>query len=224
MALVQKHFGDIEPREVPAYQPPPLEPQTAERIDTIDDPLAPRPAFHIAYHIPPDRSPDHYPLEILAIVLGDGESSRLYQELVKRREMVQRIQVATDGRRGPDLFSFWCVCAEGHEGPAVRKLIFRRIDEIAKRGISERELQKAKNRVRSEFVFALSSNLRRAMRLCEYETYWGDANLLRDEVDRYLSVTLADVKRVAGQYLVPKNRTVLDVIPAKPKAGEGGSP
>jgi predicted Zn-dependent peptidase len=223
MALVRKHFGGIEPREVPAYEPPPLGPQSAERADAIDDPLAPRAAFHIAYHIPPDRSPDHYPLELLAIVLGDGESSRLYQELVKRREMVQEIRVETDGRRGPDLFSFWCVCADGHEGPGVREVIFRRIDEVIERGITERELQKAKNRVRSDFIFALQSNLRRAMRLAEYETYWGDANLLRDEVDRYRSVAAADVKRVAGKYLVAENRTVLDVIPVKPEADGGGA-
>jgi predicted Zn-dependent peptidase len=53
------------------------------------------------------------------------------------------------------------------------------------------------------------------MHLAEFEVYWGDANLLNREADRYLAVTLDDVKRVAGQYFAPTNRTVLDVVPAK---------
>jgi predicted Zn-dependent peptidase len=152
---------------------------------------------------------------MLAIVLGDGESSRLYQDLVKDKALLQEIDVNTDGRRGPDLFSFWAICAKGKDAAQARKHIYATLDAIAKKGITERELQKAKNRMRAMFVFALQSNLQRAMHLAEFEVYWGDANLLNREADRYLAVTLDDVKRVAGQYFAPTNRTVLDVVPAK---------
>jgi predicted Zn-dependent peptidase len=105
MRTVQRLFGEIPRRPTPVFDPPPLAPQTAERVESMGDPLAELPAFHIGYHIPPDRSPDHYPLDMLAIALGDGESSRLYQKLVKGKELLQQIDVSTDGRRGPDLFS-----------------------------------------------------------------------------------------------------------------------
>ncbi len=213
MQLVKRYFGDVPRRDVEAYHPPALQPQTAERTDTMVDPLARLPAFHIAWHIPKSRTPDHYPLELMSLILGDGESSRLYQELVEQKEMVQQIDVSTDDRRGPDLFSVWAIAAHGHTGPQVRDLVYHQIEQIAQHGVTDKELQKAKNRVRAAFIFGLQTHLSRAMQLAEYEMYWGDANLMRTELGRYESVTADDIKRVAGQYFAPTNRSVLDVLP-----------
>ena len=213
-ALVQKHFGDIAQRPVPKFEDlGPLPPQTGERTEVMVDPLAELPAFHVSFPIPPARSPDHYALELLAIVLGDGESSRLYQKLVKDKQLVQEIEVSTDDRRGPDLFSFWAICAEGHTGKEARSMIEKELASIADKGVGERELQKAKNRVRASFVLGLQSNMARAMNLGEFELYWGDAALLNEEPALYLAVTAADVQRVAKQYFPASARTVLDVLP-----------
>ncbi len=220
MALVRRHFGNIPSREVPPYRPGELAPQTSERTDTMLDPRAQLPGFHVAWHIPPMREADHYALEMLGLILGDGESSRLYQELVKERELVQSIFVGTDDRRGPDLFSVWAIVAGGHTAAEVRPHIYAQLERVAREGVTARELQKAQNRLRSTFVFGLQSNLQRAQRLAEYETYWGDAALIRGELDRYLAVTNDDIRRVAGQYFAPTNRTVLDVVPA-PRQQEG---
>jgi predicted Zn-dependent peptidase len=214
LKLVDYYFGSIPPHERPPYNPAPLPPQTGERTESMVDPLAELPAFHVAYHIPEARTPDHYPLELLSIVLGDGESSRLYQKLVKGKQLVQEVDVSTDDRRGPDLLSIWAICAQGHTGAEARALIDRELADVASKGITELELQKAKNRVRASFVFGLQANLPRAMNLAEFELYFGDANLLNTEPARYTAVTRDDVQRVAKQYLVPTARTVLDVIPA----------
>ncbi|MBX3249153.1 MAG: insulinase family protein [Myxococcales bacterium] len=223
LALVERYFGTIERRDVPPYEPGELAPQTAERRETMPDPHAELPAFHMAWHIPPNREEDHYALELLALVLGDGESSRLYQELVKRREIVQRIHVGTDDRRGPDLFSVFAIMASGQSPAVAQEVIVREIQSIAARGITERELQKVHNRVRAYFVFGLQSNMSRARQLAEYELYYGDAALVRTELDRYLAVTRADIQRVAGRYFDATNRTVLDVMPTT-GAGEGAGP
>jgi predicted Zn-dependent peptidase len=228
LELVRRHFGGIPRRETPRWQDPGFPGQTAERVESMTDPLAELPAFHLVYHIPPRRTPDHYALEMLAVVLGDGESSRLYQSLVKTREVANSIEVTTEDRRGPDLFTFWCVLAQGHTPGEARPLIYQALDDIARNGITGRELEKAKNRVRSAFVFGLQSNLQRAQQLAEFEMYDGNAALLRTELDRYLAVTLEDVRRVAGQYFRPTNRTVLDVLPpaerGRAPSGPAGSP
>ncbi|MFI5306034.1 MAG: M16 family metallopeptidase [Polyangiales bacterium] len=224
LRMVERYFGEIPAHKRPPYAPEALKPQTAERVESMVDPLAELPAFHVAYHIPQDRDPDHYPLELLAIVLGDGESSRLYQKLVKGKELLQEIEVSTDSRRGPDLMSIWAICASGHGGPEARAVIWKELADIADKGVTERELQKAKNRVRSMFVFELETNLPRAMHLAEFEMYDGDANLLNEEAARYLAVSLADVQRVAKQYFAATNRTVLDVIPAKSAAAQPAAP
>lgn len=211
--LAQKYFGSIPKHATKAFAAPPLKAQQTERVQTMHDALAELPAFHIAYHIPRDRTPDHYPLELLAIILGDGESSRLYQELVKDKQVLQDIDVSTDGRRGPDLFSVWGLCASGKTGQEARAVFYKHIDDVAKNGVTDKELQKAKNRIRSAFIFGLESNLARAQRLAEFEMYYGDAALLMTEADRYLGVTNEDIKRVAETYFSTTNRTVLDVLP-----------
>lgn len=222
LALVERYFGNIGRRATPAYAPGAIAAQTREITETMIDPLAPLPAFHIAYHIPQSHETSHYPLELLAIVLGDGESSRLYQKLVKETELLQEISVSTDDRRGPDVFSFWGVVSTGHTGAEARTIIFNEIQDIARRGITARELEKARNRIRASFVFGLQSNLSRAMQLAEYEMYWGNAELLRAELDRYLAVTADDVQRAASTYFDATNRTVLDVVPPPGDAAEGG--
>jgi zinc protease len=222
MSLVRRYFGPIAAGRAPPWQAPAYEDQREERRETVTDPLIQTPGFHVVWHIPPRRSPDHYALDVLATVLGNGRSARLYDELVRRREIASTVEVDTDGHRGPDLFTVWCVLAAGHTGEQARAVIDRQLDDVARRGITPRELEKARNLIRRDFVFGLQSNLIRARRLAEYELYDDDATLVRTELDRYLAVTAADVRRVAGLYFTPGNRTVLDVVPARPAANTGG--
>ena len=158
--------------------------------------------------------------DILALILGDGESSRLYQTLVKQREICQEVAVGTDDRRGPDLFSVWAVMASGRAPKDAQKIVFRELESIADKGVTARELEKAKNRVHAAFVFGLQSNIARSQRLAEYELYWGDANLLKLELDHYLAITMEDIQRVTKTYFTATNRTVLDVLPGTAPASE----
>lgn len=220
LALVKKYFGTIPSRERTPFVEPEPPKQTEERTETMYDANATLPAFHLAYHIPPNRSADHYPLEMLALILGDGESSRLYQTLVKKKEICQDVAVGTDDRRGPDLFSVWAVMSSGHAPKEAQDIIFAELARIAKKGVTARELEKAKNRISAAFVFGLQSNMARARNLAEFELYWGDANLLMLELDHYLSVSRDDIKRVAQTYFKASNRTVLDVLPGLPPESE----
>ena len=220
MSLVRKHFGEIERRETPSYSPPAFVPQSQEKTESVTDRLAELPAFHVGWHIPENREPDHYALELLANVLGDGESSRFYQKLVKEREILQEISVATDDARGPDLFSMFAIVSPGHTGQEARQVIFETIDGVAAQGIEARELEKAKNRISASFVFGLQSNMARAQALGEFELFWGNAELLKGELARYQAVTLEDIQRVARTYLIQFNRTVLDVLTANEIAND----
>ncbi|MCA9574964.1 MAG: insulinase family protein [Sandaracinaceae bacterium] len=219
MVLVRQYFGDIPSRPVPAYEPGPIAPQTGEIVESMTDPLAPFPAFHVDYRIPPSREADHYALEMLGLILGDGESSRLYRILVKEREICQQLHVGTDDQRGPDLFSVFGIMAGTHQPAEARQVVYEQLESIAQTGVTNRELQKARNRVASYFVFGIQSSLDRAQRLAEFEMYYGNAELLRTEIDHYNAVTLADIQRVAQQYFGPTQRTVLDVLPPAAAAG-----
>ncbi len=223
LAAVHQYFDRIPRREVVPYTPGEMAPQTAERHETMMDPLADLPAFHVEWHIPPNREPDHYALEMLTAVLGDGDSSRLYRSLVHEGEVLSEIGVATDDRRGPDLFSVFGLVQEGHTAEEARTAIYAAIADVAANGVPAREMERVQNRIRAYFVVNVQSNLMRAEHLAEYELYYGDATLLRTELDRYLAVTSADIARVAGQYFAETNRTVLDVVPPPETGDEGGA-
>ena len=143
---------------------------------------------------------------------------------MKKRELLQSLNVGTDSRRGPDLFSVWAVAAQGKSVKTARDVIYQELAKLAKNGLTPRELEKAKNRVRSSFVFGLSSTLDRAQVLGQFELYFGNAELLKSELDKYLAVTNEDIKRVASKYFGISNRTVLDVITKPPeKSSEGAA-
>jgi zinc protease len=217
LALAKKEFGPIPPRERPTYEPGEFTPREGELRETMDDPNAPLPALLMAYPIPPMRTPDHYALEVLTVILTDGESSRLNQLLVKKKEIAASVTTFTDDRRGPDTFSVWAVVAGGANPREVESTIEKELESIAKKGVPARELEKAKNRLRAHFVFALETNLRRAKELAEHEMYWGDANLLRTALEPYLAVTGDDLRRVAAEYLRTDRKTLLEVRPVNQK-------
>jgi zinc protease len=184
------------------------------------DALAPLPALHIAYNIPPMRSPAYYPLRLVAMALGDGESSRFYQKFVKEQQSVQEMDVGIDGRKEPDLFSIFMVLSGTQSPGEVRKGIDAEIAAIAAEGLPEEELSKVKTRITMKYVSNLDNNLSTAIMLGKYELLWGDASLVNSEVERFTAVTPQDIVAAAKKYLVKERRTVLDVLPSQGPAQE----
>jgi len=224
LAMVRRHFGDIRTRRGEPWQDTAYQPPVGERTESMVDPHAEMPGFHVAWHIPARRTPDHYALEVLATVLGGGESSRLYRSLVRDQELLSEISVDTEDRRGPDLLAVWAICSRGHQPAEARRALDALVSQVVARGITARELEKAKNNIRAGFVFGLQRPVGRAQFLGMTELYDGDASIVNTELDRYLAVTLADVRRVAAQYLVPANRIVLDVTPPAPASAAARNP
>ncbi len=218
LEMVRRHFGPITTRRGPAWSDPGFTPPGVERTDSVTDAHAEAPAFHVAWHIPPRRTPDHYPLELLALILGGGESSRLYRGLVRDSELLAEVELDTEDRRGPDILALWAICAEGHTPAEGRAALDRLIADVVSRGVTARELEKARNALRNAFVFGLQRPLDRAEYLGMTELYDGDANAVNSELARYEAVTLDDLRRVAARYLVASNRIVLDVMPAPESA------
>ena len=118
--LIEKYFEGI-PRQP---DPPPVDvsepPEVAQSHETYHDKLAPAPAFILGWKIPPRRTPDHYGLSLAGDLLFSGESSRLYQQLVKGDESVVSIQGEVDDRRGPSALYVFALPKPGEDIPAIR--------------------------------------------------------------------------------------------------------
>jgi predicted Zn-dependent peptidase len=219
MRLIHEDFDDaVRRKSVPAYVPPALAEQTAPRHADVTDTNANTPALYQGWAIPPSRTPEHYALELAASILGQGESSRLYQKLVRKDGKAQSTSVWTEGQRGPDMFALRVVLSPHAKLPDVQRDVDAEIDAFAKSGPTQVEVDRAKTRVSADFLFGLESNQERAIELGEYETYWGDARLLSTELEHYRAVTPGQIKAAVRSYLVKARRSTVHVLPPGPEA------
>jgi zinc protease len=220
MGLVHRYFDGASKINVTPYKEAPLPEQTSQRTAVIHDDNARTPGIHYGWAIPPVRAADHYPLEATSLLLGNGESSRLYQLLVRDKAVAQEINVRVEHRRGPDIFTIDATLVEGAKVGDVEKLVEGEIKSLATKGPSDAEIEKARRQIQSRMIFSLSRNVARAVVLGEYEVFFGDARLLNAELPRYLAVTKDDIKRVTAQYLGPTRRSLVETYPAAAKTAE----
>ena len=213
-ALVHRFFDDAVRADVAHFDDPPLPAQATQRTAVVKDDNIRTPGVMFGWVIPPYRAPDHYALEVASVILGDGESSRLHQRLVRDRAIAQNVNVGTDDRRGPDLFSIQTTLAAGATVGDAESEIEGALKSFAKTGPSSEEMTKARRRIEAGFVLGLQSNVSRARKLGEFETFFGDAALLERELARYVAVTPDDVRRVVAEHLGTTKRTVIETTPS----------
>ena len=232
--------GDFKPAEVlakvrsnfeaiPRQPDPPsvdmTEPQQkAERRATVDDVLARAPRVDIAYKAVPGNTKDFYALQVLSAALQGGQSSRLYQILMKEKEMTTAVGGFIDERRGVGAFYTSATLRPAFKTEDVESIIYAEIDRLKKEPIADWELQKAKNTTRRNFINGLQSSILKAITLGQYTVYYNEPALINVRLDKVAAVTKEDVQRVANQYLVDTNRTVVVTMPkAKPKGTNASS-
>lgn len=213
-SLVQQYFAGIPSQPAP----PPVdvsEPgEVGQTIETYNDKLAPSPAFVLGWKIPARRTQGYYALSLAADLLFEGESSRLYQKLVKGDESVVSIQGGVDERRGPSAWYIFALPKPGEDVNAIRDQIFDEIKRLSTDGPSAEEMEKLRNSLRNDAVRGRQSTMYRAQRVAEYALYDGDPRLIDSELERYLRITGDEIRDTAKRFLDVDNRVTLDIIPA----------
>jgi len=187
--------------------------QKAERRTNVDDGLARLPQVDIAFKTVPGNTPDFYALQVLSAALQQGQSSRLYQALVKDKQLVQSVGGFADEKRGTGAFYTSATVRQGVKTEDVEAAIYAEIERLKSEGIADWELQKAKNTTRRGFINNMQSSLSRALNISVWTTYYNDPNLINTRLSKVEAVTKADVQRVANKYLVTPNRTVVVTMP-----------
>ena len=218
---MRKYFENIPSQPAP----PPVDmtepPQREQRRTTIEDPLARLPRLDLAYKIPPDGSPDSDALSVLATVLSGGRSSRLYEAIVRQKQLSTGVGAGAIQSRGPGLFRFTGTPLPGKTPAELEAAIQEEIAKIQSTPIADWELDKARNSARSSFINGLRSALNRAIQLSENAIAFDDPGRINTRAADIAKVTAADVQRVAREYLVETNRTVVVTMP-KAAAPTGG--
>ncbi|SDM53600.1 Predicted Zn-dependent peptidase [Daejeonella rubra] len=205
--MAEKYMASIPanapPKPVHLVEPP----QTGERRVTIQKEV-PSPYLMIGYHTPEALNKDYYSLSILNAVLTSGNSSRLYSELVDKKQLANMIGSDFSESFDPNLFSIYAIAAKGIKEEDIESAIYSEIDKIKKDGITEMELQKIKNQKLMEFYAQLETINGKSNNIGTYELFFGDYRKMFDAPAEFSKVTAEDVKRVASQYFNKSNRTV----------------
>ncbi len=215
---VRKYFESI-PSGPPAPKLDTSEPpQKEERRATLQDPLARLTLVDVAFQVPGGLNPDMDALSALSSVMGAGRSSRLYDSLVRQQQIAVQVYSGVQQSKGPGLFYLEAMVAPA-KGPAdAEQAIYAEIEKVRNGPIQEWELEKARNAARRTLVSNLRNSLQRAILLARYAVFFDDPGIINTRYDRIASLKIDDLQRVARQYLVPTNRTVVVTTPA-PKAG-----
>jgi predicted Zn-dependent peptidase len=216
--LARQYFGSIDKPVPPRTVLPEMPEKVTARKDSVQDANAKTPAFYFGFLIPKARTPEHYALELAVALLADGDSSRLERLLVRDKAVAQSVSAWTRDYVGPDELAVQAVLTEKAKLADVEKLVEAELDKLAKTKATDAELAKVKRRVRSSFVFGLQTNLSRATRLGEYESYFGDARLLARELGHYQAVSAQDIQDAVKKYLRPERRQLVEVLPTAPAA------
>ena len=227
-ARVEKYFGALPSREVPPPADVSESPNAAERTLEQTDALAKVPALALAWKMPPRASRDYASAAVLGAVLAGGEASRLYQGLVKGRELMLQVQGGLAWPfespwyvNGPTLMNFFGLYKPTTNARAVVAAVQEEVRKIAEQGVPAAELRRVKTKMRSDFYANQELFLNRADALAILQLLTGDAGEVNAIPERLEAVTAADVRRTAATYLVPANRTWVDRRPAPAAPGSG---
>ena len=224
LTLVHRYFDSAAKITKAPFDAAPFPEQTSQRTAVMHDDNARTPGLHYGWAIPPNRTADHYALEIAAYLLAQGQSSRLHQLLVREKDSALEVSSSTADRRGPDLFSIAIKLAEGRKAADVEKLVEDEVKALSTRGPSDAEIEKARRQIQTSFMLSMQSNGVRSRKLADYELFTGDSTQLNGEIARYLAVTKDDVKRVVAQYLGPTRRSIVETYPVESAEGPKATP
>ncbi len=211
--LVDLYFSDIPKGKNEIPRPTIVEPtQIAEVRDVIYDNIQ-LPAVIQSYHMPAQGTDDYYAISMLTTLLSDGQSSRLYKEIVDKQQKAIQVMAVPLPMEDPGIFLTLGLANMGLQPEDLENSIDAEIEKVKKELVSEREFQKIRNQIENDFISGNSTIVGIAESLANYHVYYGDANLINNEIDRYMKVTREDLLNVANKYLTKENRVVLYYLP-----------
>ncbi|MGN6567904.1 MAG: M16 family metallopeptidase [Flavipsychrobacter sp.] len=205
--LTEKWFGPIPAGEKYMRHLPAEPVQQEARMETVysDVPLD---ALYKTWHIPGRLSAPYYAGDLITEIMGNGFASRLYQRLVKEEQMFSNISCYHTGSLDPGLLVVEGKIKENKTLEEANAAVEREINILVNEGVTEEELQKAKNKIEAMIAFEDMTLLNRANNLAFYELL-GDAELINQEWSKYQAVTRDFLKQTAADIFRPGNSSTL---------------
>jgi predicted Zn-dependent peptidase len=214
-SVVRQYFGGI-PR---GSGKPPLPSMKVSdvfgewRREQVEDAVV-VPRIFLAFRIASLGQETHFAAGVAAALLGSGRGSRLYQLLVRDRQVASVATAFTfDLSKGSDLLVLDVTARPGIAASELERAIADVVDQLRNDGLTTEELDRAKALIRTEFISSMETVGNRADRLSQFATYFGNAALVNEHLSHYESVSLQAVNDFARARLGPDNRASLVYVP-----------
>jgi zinc protease len=228
-AKVDKYFAGIAARNTPTRPNVEEPPQKSERRFTETDKLTKVPALAIGYRMPPRHSPDALAGAVTGELLHNGQASRLYQALVKEKQ----VALSVDGGlnwplgtpyefNGPTLMTSFIVYPPNVAEDKVLAAYDSTIKELIDKGPSQQDLDRIVAKMRSDWYDQLEMPISRASALSHAVLFDGDFERVYQIPEDLAKVTPAQIRAFAAKYIVSTNRTIMNRVPAQAEKKQGG--
>lgn len=210
---VDKYFGSIPRGPEVKSASKPLVTLDKTRYISMEDKVH-LPLIRIGYPTVYARHQDEAALDLLAQILGGGKTSLVYKNLVKKGYAVQA-SVSHPCRELSCQMSIYALANPNKEAHLadIEKRIDTAIAEFEQRGVTDADLEKAKIQFKADTIFGLQSVSGKVSTLAANQTFFGNPDLINEDLARYSKVTKQDVMRVFNQYIKNKPRVVMSVVP-----------
>jgi len=212
-AQIQAYFGTIPRGSKPIPRPAVTEPPLGGEIRDIVEDNIQLPAVVMSYRSPKQGSDEYYAFNVLSTLLSGGNSSRLNKYIVDEKQLAVAAGAFNYALEDAGLFIIYGIANMNIQPADLEKEIQVVIDGVKNKMVDEHEFTKVRNQITTEFVTRNSTMAGIAETLANYQVYFGDANLINTEINKYNKVTREDLLRVAKKYLNADNRVVLYYVP-----------
>jgi len=213
---VRKYFGNIPRQAAPRQADLSQGAQNGERRERLEDKLARLPRIDTAYRVPPGNTVDYDVLSVLSQILTSGQSSRMYQSLVKEKQLATNVSSGGAERIGPGLFFVTVTASPGKTVEEVEAAAEMELERLRTTLVTEKELLRAKTAARREQVNR--SLLGTAQDLADYAVLFNDPGRINTLEKRRRAVTAQQIKDAANKYFLQSNRSVMIAVPATASA------
>ncbi len=227
---VGKYFSGIPSRPTPPRPTVEEKPLTAERRETETDKLAKVPALAIGYRMSPPRSSSSLAAAVTGELLNNGQASRLYQALVKEKQVALSVDGGVNWPlgnpfeyNGPTLMVSFIVYPPNVTEGQVLAAYDATINELATKGPSQQDLDRVVTKMRSDLYGQLETPITRASALSHATLFTGSFESVFNTPDELTKVTPEQVREFAAKYLVSTNRTIINRVPALASSDAGKS-
>src|SRR5690554_6467336 len=211
--MIKKYFGEIKRRQ----EVEPLKPQRVTLAETKrlyhEDNFATAPQLTMVWPTLEQYTDDAYALDVLGEILSQGKKAALYKVLVKEKDLTSRTTAYNSSNELAGDFRISITANNGVDLDTIEEGINEAFALFEKEGVTDRDLERIKAGLETQFYNGISSVLGKSFQLARYNVFTGDPGFITQDIENVKSVTKEDVMRVYNQYIKGKPYVMTSFVP-----------